>query len=171
MFKHIKINFDFDEILNADYLDNKLSSMHSKIMNEETVFPSSYNESNTSIYQRWWTDNELDFVDIGNQLDMEVATISSILLPPGNVIPWHTDTFVKLKNIYPDRNDFVRAMIYATDYVPGQVTQIKNGTKYETYSFWNQGEGYLIDESIPHVNVNGSFKPVVTLNVSGVLLH
>ena len=169
MFKHLLLDVDFDKIVNADY-SNKLSSMRSKIMNDNTVFPKSFCDQNTTIYQKWWLEGELDFNEIGNQLGMKVYTISSILLPPGNNIPWHTDTFVNMSKLLPDRNDFVRAMIYVTEYEPGQMTQIKNGSKHETYTFWEKGEGYLIDDTIPHVNVNASFKDVITLNMSGVLL-
>ena len=170
MFKHIKVNFDFTKIEISVKNHKKLNSMKSNIMNKDSQFPNSFCEENTTIFQKWWNEQEINFVLLGNQLGMKVETISTIILPPGNNIPWHTDTFIKMQEIYPGRNDFVRAMIYVDNYVPGQMTQIQNGEKYETYTFWKSGEGYLIDDSIPHVNVNGSFGNTVTMNLSGILV-
>ena len=170
MFKHVKIDYDLENLqVNKDN-HTKLNSMKSKIMNKDTKFPDSFCEQNTTIYQKWWDRSEIDFENLGAQLGMKIETISTIILPPGNNIPWHTDTFVKMQELYPDRNDFVRAMIYVQDYAPGQMTQIQNGAKYETYTFWKQGEGYLIDDSIPHVNVNGGFEDTITINLSGIII-
>ena len=170
MFTHVYIDLgnDLETIRNADYSERTLSAIHSNIVNPEYDYAPSLCKENTTIQQLWW-DRELDWNAVENQLGIKIITASSILLPPGNVIPWHTDTFVKMKKLHPERNDFVRAMIYVTEYEPGQVTQIRNGTGLETYTKWTPGSGYLIDDTVPHVNINGSNKPVITINFSGFI--
>mgnify|MGYP001243568605 CR=1 FL=1 len=171
MFTHVDIDLgkDLETIRSADYSKHTLSAIHSNIVNPEYDYAPSLCKENTTIQQLWW-EKELDLAAVGKQLGMFVITASSILLPPGNVIPWHTDTFVKMKGLHPERNDFVRAMIYVTEYEPGQVTQIRNGTGLETYTNWKPGSGYLIDDTVPHVNINGSNEPVITINYSGFIL-
>ena len=170
MFTHVDIDLgnDLETIRNTDYSERTLSAIHSNIVNPEYDYAPSLCKENTTIQQLWW-DRELDWNAVENQLGIKIITASSILLPPGNVIPWHTDTFVKMKKLHPERNDFVRAMIYVTEYEPGQVTQIRNGTGLETYTKWTPGSGYLIDDTVPHVNINGSNKPVITINFSGFI--
>ena len=179
MFTHVDIDLgkDLETIRSADYSVRTLSAIHSNIVNPEYDYAPSLCKENTTIQQLWWdneldytTDLRLDWTAVESQLGMHIITASSILLPPGNVIPWHTDTFVKMKRLNPERNDFVRAMIYVTEYEPGQVTQIRNGTGLETYTNWTPGSGYMIDDTVPHVNINGSNKPVITINYSGFLM-
>jgi hypothetical protein len=168
MFKHVHLKEDFDKIIETDHRINRASCIETKIYGENSKFPKSLCLENTTIHQIWWDDSQVDFKAWGSQLKMEVATVSSILLPPGSIIPIHCDTFHKLRNMYPDRtNPMVRAVIYMAEYSPGQFTQVKNGSKYETYDFWGVGDGYIWNDTVPHVTVNGSLKDLYTLNISG----
>ena len=48
------------------------------------------------IHQLWWTADQIDYDDLGQQLGIEVITVSSILQPPGCVVPYHRDTFFQI---------------------------------------------------------------------------
>ena len=116
MIKEIKIDYDLDVFLKADYSVHKGSCISYQVVEQNDIhktfggFPNSYTENNTKIQQLWFTKDVLDFDSIGNQLDMEVVTISSILQPPGNVITMHRDTFFKINQLYPnDKRKKVRA--------------------------------------------------------------
>jgi hypothetical protein len=169
MIKDIKLDYDFSVIIAADHKINSTSSISTKIFNNHD-FPKSYCLENTSIHQLWWNSIQLDFDILGEQLGMSVATVSSILLEPGNIIPAHTDTFHKLKTEFSDRpGKMVRAVIYITEYEFGQYTQYCNNNKAVTFTSWQQGQGHLWDDQVLHVTANAGYKNLITLNISGFL--
>ena len=98
----VKFNYNCETFVNCEYPAEDSCIKHqvdelTDIHEQYGGFPTSYKKGNTAIHQRWWNDNELDFIQIGNLLGMEVVTISSIKQPPGQVVPWHRDTFFLLK--------------------------------------------------------------------------
>lgn len=172
MLKKIKLPLDYDKFINCKYPDATTCIKHqvtelADIHQQYSGFPKTYTMHNTNINQRWWTEEELDFYYIGSQLSMDVITISSIKQPPGNVIPWHRDTFYQIKQKYPDRRDkMVRANIYLEDWKMGHFIQFQE--KVDTH--WKAGEGWLWDGEVLHLGANAGMENKYTLQVSGFYL-
>ena len=146
MLKSVKLNYDFSCFLTADYHQHEGSCIKHQIHELTDIhkkfggFPKSYCFENTKIHQLWWTSDQIDFKEIGRQLGMEIITISSILQPPGCVIPLHRDTFYQITQRYPDRKDLkVRANIYLEDYKIGHFIQYEIGNGYNTSVDWKAG--------------------------------
>ena len=136
-----KLNFDLSTFLNADYEQHKGSCISYQVREQEDIhktfggFPESYSEDNTKIQQLWFDDGDIDYASLGEKLNIDVVTVSSIVQPPGNTITMHRDTFFKIKNMYPDeKRKKVRANIYLQDWQPGHIIhyqdeKYKNATK------------------------------------------
>ena len=109
MILETKLDCDLSVFLNADYEQHKGSCISYQVREQEDIhktfggFPESYSEENTKIQQLWFDDGDVDYTSLGNQLGIEIVTISSILQPPGNTITMHRDTFFKIKNMYENR--------------------------------------------------------------------
>lgn len=175
MLKKIKVGLDFDKILSANY-SNKSSCIKHQIHELTDIhanyggFPDNYCFQNTVIHQVWWNQDQLDFISIGQQLGIEVITISSILQPPGSTIPLHRDTFYQITKNYPDRTDTkVRANIFLEDYKLGHLIQYLDQEEIFTSAQWSRGEGFLWDSSILHLGANNGMQNKYTLQVSGFL--
>jgi hypothetical protein len=177
MFKKIHIDFDFTLLLDANYSQHAGSCIKHQVHEILDVhekyggFPASYNIHNTLIHQLWWGKNQIDYDNLGQQLGMEVITVSTIKQPPGCVVPFHRDTFFQIKKQYPDRTDTrVRANIYLEDYKMGQFIQYELNDKFETSTNWKSGDGFLWTSDILHLSANAGFQDKYTLQVSGFLL-
>ena len=173
MYKKIHISLDFDKFISANHGEgttciahqvHELTDIHNQY---KEGFPKSYCLANTIIHQRWWTDKEVDYDKIGDQLGVEVITISSILQPPGNTIPWHRDTFYQIKKRHPNRTNekIVRANIFLEDWKTGHFVQYNDVVS----THWKQGEGHLWDQLILHLGANNGMENKYTLQVSGFL--
>jgi hypothetical protein len=177
MLQQVNLKTDFFKLLSADYLQHSGSCIKHQvhelvdIHKEYGGFPKTYTMHNTLIHQLWWTRDDLDFDDIGQQLSMEVITISSICQPPGNVVPWHRDTFFQIRQRCPGRTETpVRANIYLEDYKMGHFIQYQDDGQYHVSTNWTQGQGFLWDSSVLHLGANAGFENKYTLQVSGLLL-
>jgi hypothetical protein len=172
MIAAVKLDYDFSIFLDADY-DNQEGSCIKHQVHELTDihdkfggFPRSYCFENTRINQLWWTNEQIDYADIGSQLGMEVITVSSVRQHPGCVIPWHRDTFYQIKQRYPDRKELkVRANVYLQDWTIGHIIQYED----TVHTHWRQGEGWLWDDSILHLGANAGMTDKFTLQISGFL--
>jgi hypothetical protein len=173
MIKEIKLNYDFSAFLNADYTQHEgsciqhqaheLTDIHEKFGG----FPKTYTYANTVIHQLWWNNTQIDFDDIGQQLGMEVITVSSILQPPGCIIPWHRDTFFQINKRYPDRKELkVRANVYLKDWEMGHFIQYDNTVR----THWSQGQGLLWDTEVLHLGANAGMQDKYTLQISGFMM-
>jgi len=176
MFKEISIDYDFSVFLNADYNQHEGSCIKHQVTELKDIhekyngFPSSYTNHNTLIRQLWWTDSDIDYVSLGKQLNMEVITVSSILQPPGNVIPLHRDTFFQINKRFPDdTRRKVRANIYLEDWKVGHIIQYTESDEWKNHTHWKSGEGLLWDDSILHIGANIGLENKLTLQVSGFL--
>lgn len=178
--KKINLDCDFDFLLDADYSQHRGSCISYQKREQTDIhedmakgFPPSYHEENTVIQQLWFDDGQIDYASLGEQLGMEVITVSTILQPPGNVITIHRDMFYQIKKKYPERADqkMVRANVYLQDWEPGHIIQYKdtNG-EWQNSTHWKQGEGFLWDSDIVHVGANAGFKNKYTLQISGFLI-
>lgn len=170
MLKNIKVNFDLSKFAKADHRVNEVSSIGTKMYREGSNFPITYCLENTRIHQLWWDVQDLDLSMINQELGFDVKTVSSIVIPPGSTIPLHSDTFHKLRNEFPrEEGQMVRAVIYATPFDIGQMTQYTADGMIYASAGWEIGEGMIWDDQVPHVTVNGSMRDLCTVNFTGFL--
>lgn len=172
MLKFVKLDYDFDNVLTADYTQHSGSCIKHQVHELNDIhdryggFPDTYTIKNTLIHQLWWDNTQLDYEDIGKQLGMEVITISTICQPPGNIIPIHRDTFYQINQRYPERTDLkVRANIYLEDWKLGHFVQYND----EISSHWHHGEGLLWDSEVLHLSANAGMENKYTMQISGFL--
>ena len=172
MFKKIRLEYDFTEILSADYTQHVGSCIEHQIHEITDIheqyggFPNTYCFENTLIHQLWWNNEQLDFDTIGKQLGMEVVTISSIQQPPGCVIPLHRDTFFQINKQYPSRTELkVRANVHLEDWKLGHFLQYND----VVHTHWKAGDVLLWDSEILHLGANAGMHNKYTLQISGFL--
>lgn len=177
MFAPITINYDFSPILTADHFQHADTCIYHQVRELAGVYapyggmPASYCEANTTIHQLWWGADEIDYGDIGQQLNMEVVSISSILQEPGHVIPYHRDMFHKINERYPDRTEKrVRANIFLEAGKLGHMLQFTLDEIHHTVTNWQANTGYLFDSEVLHLSCNAGLEPKYTLQVSGLYL-
>lgn len=173
MFKKLYLDYDFTKILKADYNQHTGSCIKHQVYEIADIheqyggFPKTYCFENTIIHQLWWNNTQVDFENIGQQLGMEVITVSSILQPPGCVIPLHRDTFFQIKTRYPDRKEKkVRANVHLEDWKLGHFLQYND----VVHTHWKAGDALLWDSEILHLGANAGMHNKYTLQVSGFLL-
>lgn len=174
MLEQVHLDLDFSQVLSADYDSHRYTCIEhqraelSDIHEQFGGFPDSYCFENTEINQIWWGADDLDFAEIGRQLGMEVVTVSTIRQPPGCVIPYHRDTFYRIKTTHPDRTDVcVRANIHLTDYALGHFIQYTDRGVHRIWSDWCVGDGLLWDSSVLHLGANAGMTHKYTMQVSG----
>ena len=177
MIKKTKIDYNLDVFLNADYTVHSGSCISHQVHELTDVherfdgFPDTYDMGNTLIRQLWWTNEQVDYDNLGNQLGMEVITVSSILQPPGNVVPVHRDTFFQINKRFPnDARLKVRANMYLQDWSVGEFIQYEDDDAWHNSTHWSAGEGYIWDHNHLHVSANAGMKDKYTLQVSGFYL-
>lgn len=178
MIKKINLNFDFQNILDADYSKHYGSCISYQKIEQENIhktmggFPASYTEDNTRIQQLWFNDEEIDYKELGKQLGIDVVTVSSILQPPGNIVTVHRDTFFQINKKFPQNTrQKVRANVYLEDWKIGHFINYQDkDMEWQTSTHWKQGEGFIWDNSHLHLSANAGLEPKYTLQVSGFLL-
>ncbi len=177
MFSSIRLEYDFTRVLSADHDQHSGSCASHQVRELPEIYgtnghPKSYCLENTTIHQLWWDRDQLDFDNIGDQLGIEVISISSIRQDPGNVIPYHRDVFHKIRQSYPDRTDVcVRANIFLEDSRLGHMLQFTMDGCHEAVTDWRANTGFMFDNSIYHLSCNAGLEPKYTLQVSGFYLN
>jgi hypothetical protein len=174
MINLINLEYDFSIFLSADYGQHEGSCMlHQQreltdIYEKYGGYPKTFNYDNTKIHQLWWDNTQVDFADIGRQLNMEVIKVSTILQEPGCMIPLHRDTFYQINQQYPDRKETrVRANIYLEDWKLGHFIQYNDVVS----THWQAGQGMQWDSSVEHLSANAGLENKYTLQISGFLLE
>lgn len=174
MLKPIYLDYDFSKILSADHNQHSgscISHLAVELADDYAPYgglPPSYCYENTKIHQLWWTEDQLDFVKIGQLLKMEVITISSICQEPGCIVPLHRDTFYQINKRFPNRTEVkVRANIYLEDWKLGQFIQYDDSISVK----WQAGQGFMWDSQHLHLSANAGMQNKYTLQVSGFLLE
>lgn len=181
MLRQVHLDYDLSVFLEpkADYSIHKGTCLAHQLteltdIHKEYGLGQTYDENNTIIQQLWYTSDQVDFIDLGSKLEMEVITVSSILQPPGNVIALHRDTFYQINKKYPnDKRLKVRANIYLEDWKVGHLIQyqdINNNKKWKTSDNWQAGDGFIWSSDVLHLSANAGMKNKFTLQVSGFLL-
>ena len=169
-----KVNFDwdYDWFVDQPYSEEPTSCIKHQVDEMKDIhdrhggFPRTYGPKNTMIHQLWYDRNQIDYDKLGEQLQMEVVTVSTVKQPPGQVIPFHRDTFFQIKKRYPDdKRTMVRANMFLQDWKMGHFMQFENDVVVK----WKAGDGYLVDSTNEHLGANAGFEPKYTLQVSGFL--
>jgi len=176
MFKQINVSSDFSKFITADYTQHTGSCIKHQVSeltdihNHYSGFPTTYCFENTIIHQLWWDSANDDIKNLSSQLDIEPITVSTILQPPGCVIPLHRDTFYQINKKYPDRTDTkVRANIFLEDYKLGQFIQYIENDKIHTVVDWKKGDALVWDHNILHLSSNAGMENKYTMQLSGFL--
>ena len=175
MIKEIKIDYDLDVFLKADYSVHKGSCISHQVnelqdIHETYGWSNTYNSNNTIIRQLWFDKSQVDYVVLGQQLNMEVLTVSSILQPPGNTIPIQRDTFYQINKKFPqDERLKIRANIYLKDWKVGEILQYEKNKQWYNSTHWSAGDGFIWDSSHLHLSANNGMQNKYTLQVSGFL--
>jgi len=172
MLKKSYLDYDFTQILSADYTQHQGSCIQHQVYeltdihNKYGGMPSTYGYENTLIHQLWWDNTNLDYDNIGRQLGMEVITVSSILQPPGCIVPLHRDTFFQINKRYPGRTDLkVRANIHLESWKLGHFIQYND----VVHTHWSVGDALIWDSEILHLSANAGMENKYTLQVSGFI--
>jgi hypothetical protein len=172
MLNPIYLDYDFSKIISADYSQHSgscISHLVTELADDYAPYgglPGSYCYENTMIHQLWWTNDDIDFAEIGQKLNMEVITVSSICQPPGCIVPLHRDTFYQVAQRHPERTELkVRANIYLEDWKLGQFIQYDNEISVK----WRAGSGFMWDSTHLHLSANAGMQNKYTLQVSGFL--
>ena len=174
MIEAVKLDYDLNIFTSADYSVHSGSCISHQVHELTDIherfggFPDSYDMGNTLIRQLWWTREQLDFQELGDQLGIEVVTVSSILQPPGNIIPVHRDTFFQIKKAHPDDKRLkVRANLYLQDWSVGEFIQYEKDKEWHNSTHWKAGEGWIWDSKHLHLSANAGMRNKYTLQVSG----
>jgi hypothetical protein len=176
MFKKLKLNIDYDKFLQADFTIHEGSCISHQVheltdIHKQYGAPTDYEYVNTRIHQLWYTKDDIDFDQTGNQLGIEVVTVSTIKQPPGCVIPLHRDTFYQINKRFPERTELkVRANVHMEDYSIGHFIQYsENGEELKNFTHWKQGDVLLWDSSVIHLSANAGMQYKYTMQISGFL--
>lgn len=176
MFQKVKVDYDFSRVLNADYNQHCGSCIVHQAKEMPDIYKGgqhvpTYCDENTAIHQLWWSRDDLDYDELGRQLNMEIVSISSIRQDPGNVIPYHRDMFHKITTAYPDRQELkVRANFFLENSKIGHFLQFTLDDGTLTAADWQPNEGYMFDSTILHLSANAGLEPKYTLQISGFYL-
>ena len=177
MLKHLYLDFDFAPLLARNHRSHSgtcighLREELPDLWQKYGDLPQTYVLDNTTIHQLWWSADEVDFVGLGQQLGMEVVTVSTICQPPGNVVPLHRDSFFQINKRFPDRKDIkVRANVHMQDYRLGHFIQYIHDDRTVTSTDWRAGDAIMWDTHIVHLGANAGMQDKYTMQVSGFLL-
>lgn len=173
MYTKISVNFDFKQFLDAEY--TKYETISIKIWNDSnkdsnltqliSPLPDTYCWENTKMKQILWDLDKIDTDQLSKILNMEISSVTSIMQPPGSIIPPHVDSFFQLRKKYPDRPNPVRAIIFIEDCKIGHFLQCND----DVYTHWKCGDGLIIDRSQIHLSANAGVENKHTLQVSGFM--
>ena len=170
IYKSVHLDIDYDYFLQQDYDIHYGSCIAHQVTEVKDIhdryggMPETYNANNTQISQLWFDDTQIDYKDIGEQLNIDIVSVSAIRLKPGNTIPLHRDTFYKIKVARPDDpRPRVRANINMEDWKTGHIIQYDD----KVVTHWKQGDGHLWDSGIEHLGANCGMENKFSLQVSG----
>ena len=170
--KSVEIDFDSSFIYDINWEQYKHDCLpHTQVelkdlYNEIGGFPPSLTHHNTMFYQKFFEHDEIDYEDLGNQVGVEVVSISMIKQPPGMVNPLHRDTFYQINKKFPnDLRSKVRANIQLLDWKKGHFLQIND----TVITHWKANTGYMWDSNVLHLTANAGLEDRYSLQISGFL--
>jgi len=172
MYKKCFLDYDYNFFVGQDYTEQATSCIKHQVNELKDIheeyggFPETFTFNNTKIHQLWFTDDQVDYEKIGSQLGIDVVTVSAIKQPPGQIVPWHRDTFFQIKKRFPNDDRLkVRANIYLQEWKMGQLIQYDDTVDVK----WSPGHGHIWDSQVLHLSANAGFHDKYTLQVSGFL--
>ena len=176
MLLQTRLELDFAAYLAADYDQHSSDNFGHQIKEYEELYsrfgglPASYNKANTIIHQLWWNKQQIDYKNIGDQLGIDVMTVSTIRQDPGNVLPIHYDTFFLIGQNHPQRRELkVRANIYMQDWKLGHHLEYEKDDQWHISYGWRAGDGLIWDSTHLHLSSNAGMEPKFTMQISGFL--
>lgn len=100
---------------------------------------------------------------------LEMASSSIIKQYPGNIIPWHYDTHVTLKEKLRkndlNKKKIIRYMVFLTDWDWGHHFCVGNTIAHQ----WKAGDIITWQPHIHHCGSNSGMSPKITLNITGLI--
>lgn len=169
IFNHVKLNIDTTPYLSVDWENYKCSCIQHQIteqadLHKDNGFPDSLCIENTAIHQKFFDKDEVDYIELGKQTNMEVVSVSVIKQEPGNIIPKHRDMFHKITSQFPGRiEEKVRANIFLEDWKSGHYLEFDE----EPCTHWKANEGYILNDQVIHLSSNAGLEDKYTLQISG----
>ena len=126
-----------------------------------------YKENTNIFYQIFNKDYPKIFEKFISVTNLEYATSSVIIQPPGNVLGWHQDTYVNFrsKNNIPNNKKVVRYMLMVDDWKWGHFFTAGNNTITQ----WKQGDLFYLEPHIFHCGANAGIEKKITLNITGLV--
>ena len=165
----IKIDMDTEVFFDVNWKFYRCSCIkHQQVeqadLHPDNKMPNSLVLDNTAIHQKFFDKDEVDFVELGKQTNMEVVSVSVIKQEPGNIIPKHRDMFHKITTEFPDKKSMkVRANIFLEDWKSGHYLEFDE----EPCTHWKANEGYILNNQVIHLSANAGLEDKYTLQVSG----
>ena len=135
-----------------------------KDLHPDERMPDSLVLDNTAIHQKFFDRDEIDYVELGEQTNMDVVSVSVIKQEPGNIIPKHRDMFHKITTEFPDRKCMkVRANIFLEDWKSGHYLEFDE----QPHTHWKANEGFILNSQVIHLSANAGLEDKYTLQISG----
>lgn len=172
MHKKIFVDLDYKFYIDRIYPEGSTCIKHQltelkDVHQQYGGFPDSFCSENTTIHQKWFDEDEIDFGELGKKLSIDVVSVSAIKQCPGNTIPLHRDMFYQVKKKFPNRKEkIVRANIFLEDWKTGHFLQYNDIVD----THWKQGQGHMWDSDVLHIGANNGMEDKFTLQVSGFYL-
>ena len=165
----VKIDMDTKVFFDVKWEDYRCSCIqHQKIeqkdLHPDERMPDSLVLDNTAIHQKFFDRDEIDYVELGEQTNMDVVSVSVIKQEPGNIIPKHRDMFHKITTEFPDRKCMkVRANIFLEDWKSGHYLEFDE----QPHTHWKANEGFILNSQVIHLSANAGLEDKYTLQISG----
>ena len=165
----VKIDMDTKVFFDVKWEDYRCSCIQhqkteQKDLHPDERMPDSLVLDNTAIHQKFFDRDEIDYVELGEQTNMDVVSVSVIKQEPGNIIPKHRDMFHKITTEFPDREEEkVRANIFLEDWKSGHYLEFDE----EVCSKWKANEGFILNSQVIHLSANAGLEDKYTLQISG----
>ncbi len=161
----IEKNKKFSVVVNSDKKLKKIKQ-HNRIdsfldwgyKKEQTKYLQIFSDEFPSLFKK--------FIKVSK---LEMATSSIIKQYPGNIIPWHYDTHVTLKEKLRKNNlnekKIIRYMVFLTDWDWGHHFCVGNTIAHQ----WKAGDIITWKPHIHHCGSNSGMSPKITLNITGLI--
>lgn len=128
-----------------------------------------YTEHNTKIWKTTNIDPKLDFEwesFICDQLPLDKSVATLTRQDPGQILPWHEDSFYFLRANNPDDpRPIWRFLMFMQDWKIGHFAQVQNSV----YTGWKAGDTIVWHPGTYHVTANAGLEPKWTCNITGFL--
>lgn len=129
-----------------------------------------YTQHNTQIWKTTNREPKIDFdweQDICQQLPLDHAVATLTRQDPGQVLPWHADSFYYLQAQFPqDPRPIWRFLVFMQDWKTGHVLQVGD----HVHAHWQQGDTLVWPPGTLHLAANVGSEPKWTCNVTGFLV-